>query len=74
VAPLDIGKVRGVATAMVGMAIRATRTGVSSALAFGHADSVHVKIGNLFGYALGLIGGYDEAGKHERENEKTSNT
>jgi len=49
VAVLDIGKVRGVAAAMVGMAIRAARTGVSSALAFGHADSVHVKCGDIFG-------------------------
>jgi hypothetical protein len=74
VALLDVGKVGGIAAAVIRMAIRAARTGECSALAFGHADTVHVKIGDLFGHALGFIGGDGQAGKDEREDEKNGNT
>ena len=48
VAMLDVSEIRSVAASVIRMPIGPARTRVSRALAFGHADSVHVKIGDLF--------------------------
>src|SRR6266568_1209542 len=66
-AMLDVGEVGGVAASVVRMAIGAARASVSSALTFGHAYAVNVKIRNVFGQALALFGGSCKTG-HSNAN------
>ena len=55
VAVFDVGKIGRVTTSMIWMTIGPARACISGALAFGHADPLHVKIGNIFRCALGLV-------------------
>ena len=65
VAVLDVGEISSVAAAMIRVAVGTARTCIGGALALGHADALHIEVGDLLGHALGIVGGDGQSGERE---------
>jgi hypothetical protein len=63
---LDVGEVRGIATAVRGMPIRPARASISRTLALGHTDTLHIKIRHVLGHAFRLVGGHGDSTEREQ--------
>src|SRR5437870_1824722 len=73
-AVLDVREISGVAAAVVWMTIGPARASVSCALAFSHADPMHVEVGDVLGCILGFIRCIRQSGEHHRKHNKTANS
>ena len=74
VAMLDVSEIRSIAAPMVRMAVGSAWTRVSRALAFRHADTLHIEVGDVLRHCLRLVGRARDPGKHRRRNEQANNS